>query len=72
LLVIAVVTIVYTVLGGLKAVIYTDTVQWAVLLIGLIVVPFPVALWGELGGIAELRRKLPAEHFSLTNVVRCS
>jgi SSS family solute:Na+ symporter len=68
LLVIAVVTIAYTVLGGLKAVIYTDTIQWAVLLIGLIVVAIPVALWGELGGIAELRRKLPAEHFTLTNV----
>ncbi len=68
LLVIAVVTVVYTVLGGLKAVIYTDTIQWAVLMIGLIVVALPVVLWGELGGIAELRRALPAGHFSLANV----
>jgi SSS family solute:Na+ symporter len=68
LLMIAVVTIAYTVLGGLKAVIYTDTVQWAVLLVGLIAVAVPVALWGELGGLPELRRVLPASHFSLANV----
>lgn len=68
LLVIAVITVAYTVLGGLKAVIYTDTIQWSVLLVGLIAVALPVVLWGELGGIAELRRELPASHFSLTNV----
>jgi SSS family solute:Na+ symporter len=56
------------VIGGLKAVIYTDTVQWLILLVGLILVTIPVALWGELGGIAELRRELPPEFFSLTNV----
>jgi solute:Na+ symporter, SSS family len=68
LLVIAVVTVVYTVLGGLKAVIFTDTIQWGVLLIGLTAVAVPVVLWGELGGLAELRAALPPEHFSLTNV----
>lgn len=68
LLVIAVITIVYTVLGGLKAVIYTDTVQWAVLLVGLTAVALPVVIWGELGGLDELHRALPASHFSLTNV----
>ncbi|MBD3220445.1 sodium:solute symporter family protein [bacterium] len=68
LLVIAVVTVAYTVLGGLKAVIYTDTIQWAVLIVGLIAVALPVVLWGELGGIAELRRALPPGHFSLANV----
>lgn len=68
LLVIAVVTVVYTVLGGMKAVIYTDTIQWLVLLVGLTVVAVPVVLWGQLGGLAELRRVLPPEHFSLANV----
>jgi SSS family solute:Na+ symporter len=68
LLVIALVTVVYTVLGGLKAVIYTDTIQWAILMIGLIAVALPIVLWGELGGIPELRRALPEGHFSLTNV----
>lgn len=68
LLVIAVVTVVYTVLGGLKAVVYTDTIQWLILLVGLAAVAVPVVLWGQLGGLAELRRALPPEHFSLTNV----
>jgi len=68
LLVIGVVTIVYTVIGGLKAVIYTDTIQWLILLVGLIVVTIPMALWGELGGIAGLRAALPPEYFSLSNI----
>jgi SSS family solute:Na+ symporter len=68
LLVIGVVTIAYTVIGGLKAVIYTDTIQWLILLIGLIVVTIPLALWGELGGISGLRAALPPEYFSLSNI----
>ncbi len=68
LLVIGVVTIAYTVVGGMKAVIYTDTVQWIILLAGLILVTIPLALWGELGGITGLRRALPPEFFSLTNI----
>jgi SSS family solute:Na+ symporter len=65
---IALITVVYTVIGGLKAVIYTDTVQWIILLVGLILVTIPMALWGELGGIASLRRNLPPEFFSLSNI----
>ncbi len=68
LYVIAAVTIVYTVIGGLKAVIYTDTIQWIILLVGLILVTIPVVLWGELGGLDTLRRELPAEFFHLNNV----
>ena len=68
LLVIALVTVVYTVLGGLKAVVYTDTVQWGILLVGLVAVALPVVLWGRLGGLDALRAALPPEHFSLTNV----
>lgn len=68
LFVIALVTILYTVIGGLKAVIYTDTVQWIILLAGLILVTIPVVLWGKLGGIAALRQNLPPEFFSLTNI----
>jgi len=68
LLVIGIVTIAYTVIGGLKAVIYTDTIQWLILLVGLIVVTIPLALWGELGGIAGLRAALPPEYFSLSNI----
>ena len=67
LLVIAVVTILYTVIGGLKAVIYTDTVQWILLLGGLIFVTIPATLI-KIGGISALRENLPAEYFSLRNI----
>jgi len=67
LLVIAATTIVYTVIGGLKAVIYTDTVQWIILLAGLIVVTIPVTVF-EIGGWEKLRSALPASHFSLANI----
>lgn len=67
LIVIAIVTILYTVVGGLKAVIYTDTVQWIILLTGLILVTIPVTLY-ELGGLGALREALPAEYFTLTNI----
>jgi len=67
LLIIACITIIYTVIGGLKAVIYTDTVQWVILLSGLIFVTIPVTLW-KIGGFTRLRAELPAEFFSLTNV----
>lgn len=64
---IAAIAIGYTVIGGLKAVIYTDTVQWIILLFGLIVITIPVTLV-KLGGFAALRAELPAEFFTLTNI----
>ena len=67
LLVIAVVTIVYTVFGGLKAVIYTDTVQWMILLTGLVFVTIPVAIY-DVGGFSGLYEALPRSHFSLLNI----
>lgn len=67
LIVIAAITIMYTVIGGLKAVIYTDTVQWIILLTGLIFITIPFTLY-EIGGIAALKENLPASHFSLTNI----
>lgn len=67
LYVIAVVTILYTVVGGLKAVIYTDTVQWIILLIGLVFVTIPVTLF-KIGGWSQLRQSLPQEFFTLTNI----
>ncbi len=66
LLVLGGITIAYTVLGGIKAVIYTDTVQWGVLLVGLIVVTIPSALH-EVGGWSALKATLPAGHFSLSS-----
>jgi SSS family solute:Na+ symporter len=67
LMLIAVVTIMYTVIGGLKAVIYTDTVQWIILLAGLILVTVPVTLF-KIGGWSKLRASLPPEFFSLANI----
>ena len=67
LLVIAAITVLYTVIGGLKAVIYTDTVQWIILLTGLIAVTIPVVLV-KIGGLSALREALPPSHFSLTNI----
>jgi SSS family solute:Na+ symporter len=67
LLAIAVITIVYTVVGGLKAVIYTDTVQWIVLLAGLLLAALPAA-FKAVGGWSGLRAALPDDHFRLTAV----
>ncbi len=64
---IAGITIAYTVVGGLKAVIYTDTVQWMVLLGGLILVALPSA-FHAVGGWSGLRAALPASHFDPTRV----
>lgn len=64
---IAAITVLYTVIGGLKAVIYTDTAQWMILLCGLTFVTVPVTLH-KVGGFEALRRELPPEFFSLTNL----
>ncbi|MDK2970942.1 MAG: solute:Na+ symporter, family [Candidatus Sumerlaeota bacterium] len=65
--VIAIVTILYTASGGLKAVIYTDSVQWIILLGGLIFVAIPLTLI-ELGGWSAITAQLPDEFFSLFNI----
>ncbi|MDJ0763898.1 MAG: sodium:solute symporter family protein [Myxococcota bacterium] len=67
ILVIGAVMIVYTVLGGLKAVIYTDTIQWIILLGGLIFLAIPFAL-REIGGFNRLFECVGPAHFDLTNV----
>ncbi|MBD3379814.1 MAG: sodium:solute symporter family protein [Candidatus Omnitrophica bacterium] len=64
---IAVITVTYTVIGGLKAVIYTDVAQWIILLGGLVLVAVPVAL-ARAGGWSALRASLPPEFFSITAV----
>ncbi|MFP4548830.1 MAG: sodium:solute symporter [Fidelibacterota bacterium] len=67
LYIMASIVLAYTALGGLKAVIYTDTIQWIVLLAGLALFGVPFALI-KVGGISALRASLPAEFFSLTNI----
>lgn len=61
------VAVVYTVMGGLKAVIYTDTIQWIILLTGLIGIAIPMA-WVAVGGWTVISQTLEPEMLSLTNV----
>lgn len=61
------IAVIYTVIGGLKAVIYTDTVQWAILMIGLIFIGIPVG-YTAIGGMDALRQSLGPEFLSLTNI----
>ena len=65
--VMAVVVIVYTAFGGLKAVVYTDTVQWLVLLGGLLFLAVPFA-WARVGGWEGLQAAVPPAHLRLDNV----
>jgi SSS family solute:Na+ symporter len=66
-LVMSVVIVLYTALGGLQAVVYTDTVQWVVLFLGLIGLGIPLGFIAA-GGRSGLREALPPEFFSLGNV----
>mgnify|MGYP006283242053 FL=1 len=61
------IAIVYTALGGLKAVIYTDTIQWIILLTGLIFVALPFTLV-SVGGWDVVRETIRPEFLSLSNV----
>ncbi|MCI5071536.1 sodium:solute symporter family protein [bacterium] len=59
--------IVYTAIGGIKAVIYTDTAQWMILMAGLIFIGIPVSHYA-IGGFDAVFAHLPNNHLSLTNV----
>lgn len=61
------IAVVYTAFGGLKAVIYTDTVQWILLMFGLIFIALPVCYFG-IGGYETLQNTLPDNYFSLSAV----
>jgi SSS family solute:Na+ symporter len=67
LLVMGVIAVVYTVAGGLKAVIYTDTVQWIILMVGLIFIGIPLG-YTAVGGFQGIREVLPNEFVRLDNI----
>lgn len=67
LLLMGTIAVIYTVLGGLKAVIYTDTVQWLILMFGLIFIGLPIA-YHAVGGIDVIKETIAPEFLSLTNV----
>ena len=66
-LLMGVIVIGYTVLGGLKAVIFTDTIQWIILMVGLIVIGIPLGFI-KVGGWEAIRLYLPDNFLSLTNI----
>lgn len=61
------IAVTYTMLGGMKAVIYTDTVQWIVLLAGLMGVAIPLA-WFKLGGLEGIKPYVTDDMLSLTHI----
>ncbi|WP_268224790.1 sodium:solute symporter family protein [Sinomicrobium oceani] len=67
LIIMGIVAVAYTVAGGIKAVIYTDTFQWILLMGGLICIGIPLA-YIKLGGMDAIRESLPPEFFSFTNL----
>lgn len=67
LVIMSLVVVVYTSMGGIKAVIYTDTIQWIVLLSGLLLLGIPFA-YHKLGGWETIKSTLPETHFSLWNI----
>jgi SSS family solute:Na+ symporter len=61
------VAVVYTVMGGLKAVIYTDTIQWTLLMVGLIFVGVPIS-YMEIGGYDAIVATVDPAMLTLTNL----
>lgn len=66
-LLMGVIAVVYTVIGGIKAVIYTDTIQWIILMVGLIFIGLPIG-YISIGGWEALQTYVPAKFISLNNV----
>ena len=67
LIIMGIIAVVYTSIGGIKAVIYTDTYQWMLLIGGLVFIALPVCYLG-IGGYDTLKATLPANFFDLTAV----
>ncbi|MBN1822125.1 MAG: sodium:solute symporter family protein, partial [Prolixibacteraceae bacterium] len=67
LVIMGVIAVVYTVAGGLKAVIYTDTIQWALLMFGLVFIALPFS-YHAIGGIEVIKKTLPPSFLGFSNV----
>ncbi len=61
------IAVVYTVLGGIKAVIYTDTIQWIILLAGFIFIGIPIS-YTYVGGWDGIVSTLPTEFLRFDNL----
>ena len=67
LIAMGVLAVTYTSMGGMKAVIYTDTVQWIILLVGLIFIGLPVS-YHAIGGLEAIRAEVEPSMLSLGSV----
>jgi solute:Na+ symporter, SSS family len=67
LIIMGVIAVLYTVMGGLKAVIYTDTIQWIILMGGLIGIGIPLG-YHAIGGYKAIAATLPREFMQFNNV----
>lgn len=67
LIVMGVIAVVYTGIGGLKAVIYTDIIQWIILMTGLILIGIPIS-YTSIGGIDAIISTLGNDFLSMSNV----
>jgi solute:Na+ symporter, SSS family len=67
LIIMGVIAIVYTVMGGIKAVIYTDTFQWIILIGGLVFIGIPIG-YTAIGGMEAIRGTLGPEFLSFRNI----
>jgi len=67
LIIMGVIAVVYTGIGGMKAVIYTDTIQWIILMSGLIFIGIPIS-YQAIGGFDAIKACLKPELLSLRNI----
>lgn len=66
-LLMGVIAVIYTAIGGIKAVIYTDTIQWIILMAGLIGIGIPLG-YIHIGGWEAISATLPASFMSMTEL----
>jgi solute:Na+ symporter, SSS family len=67
LIIMGVIAVTYTVMGGIKAVIYTDTFQWIILMGGLVFIGIPIG-YTAIGGMPAIKETLGPEFLSFSNV----
>ncbi len=67
LLIMGAIIVAYTAFGGIKAVIFTDVIQWIILLSGLVFIGIPLG-YRAVGGQAAMREVLAPEMLTFTSV----
>ncbi|MEZ5014367.1 MAG: sodium:solute symporter family protein [Chitinophagales bacterium] len=67
ILIMGLIAVIYTVAGGIKAVIYTDTIQWLILMGGLVLIGIPYGYF-KLGGWHAIRQQLHPSFMQLDNI----